>query len=63
MRKTYHIRTFLFSFGVCLKVSAMLTALQGGLLLTQIRREPSPLEAALDAMIDHIESLRSHERE
>jgi TetR/AcrR family transcriptional regulator, transcriptional repressor for nem operon len=36
---------------------ALLTALQGGLLLTQIRREPSPLEAALDAMIDHIESL------
>jgi TetR/AcrR family transcriptional repressor of nem operon len=39
---------------------AMLTALQGGLLLTQIRREPSPLEAALDAMIDHIESLTAH---
>lgn len=39
---------------------ATLAALQGGLLLTQIRREPSPLEAALDAMIDHIESLTSH---
>ena len=36
---------------------AALAALQGGLLLTQIRREPSPLEAALDAMIDHIASL------
>jgi TetR/AcrR family transcriptional regulator, transcriptional repressor for nem operon len=42
---------------------ATLAALQGGLLLTQIRRDPSPLEAALDAMIDHIESLSSHERE
>lgn len=36
---------------------ATLAALQGGLLLTQIRREPSPLEAALDAIIDHIASL------
>ena len=36
---------------------ATLAALQGGLLLTQIRRETSPLEAALDAMIDHIASL------
>lgn len=35
---------------------AMLAAVQGGLLLTQVRRDPSPLEAALDAMIDHIES-------
>jgi TetR/AcrR family transcriptional regulator, transcriptional repressor for nem operon len=38
---------------------ATLAALQGGLLLTQIRREPSPLEAALDAMLDHIASLTS----
>ncbi|HEX4482360.1 MAG TPA: TetR family transcriptional regulator [Solirubrobacteraceae bacterium] len=36
---------------------ATLAALQGGLLLTQIRRETKPLEAALDAMIDHIASL------
>jgi TetR/AcrR family transcriptional regulator, transcriptional repressor for nem operon len=35
---------------------ATLAALQGGLLLTQIRRETSPLENALDAMIDHIAS-------
>lgn len=36
---------------------AMLASLQGGLVLTQARREPSPLEVALDTMIDHIESL------
>jgi TetR/AcrR family transcriptional repressor of nem operon len=38
---------------------AMLAALQGGLLLTQIRRETKPLEVALDAMLDHIASLTS----
>jgi AcrR family transcriptional regulator len=36
---------------------ATLAALQGGLLLTQIQRETKPLEVALDAMLDHIESL------
>ena len=36
---------------------ALITALQGGLLMTQIRRETAPLEAALDAMIDYIASL------
>lgn len=36
---------------------AMLSALQGGLVLTQARRETAPLEVALDAMIDHIESF------
>jgi TetR/AcrR family transcriptional repressor of nem operon len=36
---------------------ATLTALQGGLLLTQIRRDTVALEAALDSMIDHIASL------
>ncbi len=36
---------------------AMFAALQGALLLTQIRREPKPLEVALDTMIDHIASL------
>lgn len=35
---------------------ATLSALQGGLLLTQLRRETAPLEAALDAMLDHIAS-------
>ncbi|HEX6493614.1 MAG TPA: TetR family transcriptional regulator [Candidatus Dormibacteraeota bacterium] len=37
---------------------ATLAALQGGLLLTQLRRDTAPLEAALDAMIDRIASLR-----
>jgi TetR/AcrR family transcriptional regulator, transcriptional repressor for nem operon len=36
---------------------AMLSALQGGLVLTQARREIAPLEVALDTMIDHVESL------
>jgi TetR/AcrR family transcriptional repressor of nem operon len=36
---------------------AILAALQGGLLLTQIRRETGPLEAALDTVIDQVESL------
>lgn len=36
---------------------AVLAALQGGLLLTQVRRLTAPLEAALDAMLDHIASL------
>jgi TetR/AcrR family transcriptional regulator, transcriptional repressor for nem operon len=33
---------------------ALLAALQGGLLLTQIQRDTKPLEAALDAMLDLI---------
>lgn len=37
--------------------TALLAAAQGGLLLTQIRRNTRPLEAAVDAMLDHIESL------
>jgi TetR/AcrR family transcriptional regulator, transcriptional repressor for nem operon len=36
---------------------ALLAALQGGLLLTQIQRQTKPLEVALDAMLDRIESL------
>ena len=39
--------------------TALLAAVQGGLLLTQIRRTTKPLEAAIDAMLDHIESLRT----
>jgi TetR/AcrR family transcriptional repressor of nem operon len=35
---------------------ATLAALQGGLLLTQLQRQVRPLEVALDAMLDHIES-------
>jgi TetR/AcrR family transcriptional regulator, transcriptional repressor for nem operon len=36
---------------------ATLAALQGGLLLTQIRRDSTPLAIALDTTIDHIASL------
>jgi TetR/AcrR family transcriptional regulator, transcriptional repressor for nem operon len=36
---------------------ALLAALQGGLLLTQIKRDTEPLEAALDAMIELIARL------
>ncbi len=38
---------------------ALLAALQGGLLLTKVQRDPAPLEAALDTMIDQIASTRS----
>lgn len=37
---------------------ALLAAHQGGLILTQVRRDPEPLEAALDAMIEHVAELR-----
>ena len=37
--------------------TALLTTLQGGLLLTKTLRDPEPLETALSTMIDHIESL------
>lgn len=36
---------------------ALLAALQGGLLLAKIRKEASPLETGLDAMLDHIRSF------
>jgi TetR/AcrR family transcriptional regulator, transcriptional repressor for nem operon len=36
---------------------ALLAAHQGGLILTQVRRDPAPLEASLDAMIDHVAEL------
>jgi TetR/AcrR family transcriptional regulator, transcriptional repressor for nem operon len=38
---------------------ALLAAHQGGLILTQVRREATPLEAALDAMIEHVAELRA----
>jgi TetR/AcrR family transcriptional regulator, transcriptional repressor for nem operon len=38
---------------------ATLAALQGGLLLAQIQRDPEPLEAALDAMLTLIATLSS----
>jgi AcrR family transcriptional regulator len=37
--------------------SATLAALQGGLLLTQIRRNTTPLENALDLVLNHIATL------
>jgi TetR/AcrR family transcriptional repressor of nem operon len=36
---------------------ALLTALQGGLLLSQLRRDTRPLEAGLDAVIGHVRSF------
>jgi TetR/AcrR family transcriptional regulator, transcriptional repressor for nem operon len=36
---------------------AMLAAIQGGLLLSQVRRDTAPLEAAVDTMIDHLSRL------
>jgi AcrR family transcriptional regulator len=36
---------------------ALLTALEGGLLMTQIRRDPAPLRTVLDIVLAHIESL------
>jgi AcrR family transcriptional regulator len=42
---------------------ALLAALQGGLLLTQLRRDPEPLRAALDTVIDRIETLETRRRQ
>jgi TetR/AcrR family transcriptional repressor of nem operon len=36
---------------------ALLTALQGGLLMTKIRRDPAPLRTVLDVVLAHIENL------
>ena len=36
---------------------AMLAAIQGGLLLSQVRRDTTPLEAAVDTMIEHLRAL------
>jgi hypothetical protein len=36
---------------------AMLAAIQGGLLLSQVRRDTAPLEAAVDTMIEHLRDL------
>jgi TetR/AcrR family transcriptional regulator, transcriptional repressor for nem operon len=41
---------------------ALLAALQGGLLLTQIQRDTKPLEVALDAVLARIESLAAQPR-
>jgi len=36
---------------------ATLAAIQGGLLLSQVRRDTAPLEAAIDTMIEHLRTL------
>jgi TetR/AcrR family transcriptional regulator, transcriptional repressor for nem operon len=36
---------------------AMLAAVQGGLLLSQVSRDPAPLRIAVDTMIDHLHAL------
>jgi AcrR family transcriptional regulator len=36
---------------------ALLSAMQGGMLMTQTKRDPGPLQAALDAALAHIESF------
>ena len=36
---------------------ALLAAVEGGLVLTQLRRDTAPLKAALDCMISYLESL------
>ncbi|BBZ72807.1 TetR/AcrR family transcriptional regulator [Mycobacterium paraseoulense] len=36
---------------------AMLAGIQGGLLLSQVRRDTAPLEAAVDTMIEHLKRL------
>jgi AcrR family transcriptional regulator len=42
--------------------TALLAALQGGLVLTQVRRDTAPLEAALDTMLEHLSSLTDRRR-
>jgi TetR/AcrR family transcriptional repressor of nem operon len=39
---------------------AMLAGVQGGLLLSQVRRDTAPLEAAVDILIDQLRSLGVH---
>jgi AcrR family transcriptional regulator len=41
---------------------ALLAALEGGLLLAQVQRDPEPLRAALDTMLTHIATLISSTR-
>jgi len=36
---------------------ALLAGIQGGLLLSQVRRDTAPLEAAVDTMIEHLSGL------
>jgi TetR/AcrR family transcriptional regulator, transcriptional repressor for nem operon len=36
---------------------ALLAGIQGGLLLSQVRRDTAPLEAAMDTMIEYLSRL------
>ena len=38
--------------------TVLLAAVEGGMLLAQVRRDPAPLETALDDVLDRIEELR-----
>ena len=42
--------------------TALLAAVQGGLVLSQVRRDAEPLEVALDTVIKHIASLTTRRR-
>lgn len=42
--------------------TALLAAVQGGLVLSQVRREVDPLEVALDTVLEHIASLTTRRR-
>lgn len=42
---------------------AILAALQGGILLSQVHRSTKPLEIALDSMLDHVESYALPKRD
>jgi TetR/AcrR family transcriptional regulator, transcriptional repressor for nem operon len=42
--------------------TALLAAIQGGLVLSQVRRDVDPLEAALDTSLEHIASLTTRRR-
>jgi|KBSSwiStaDraftv2_1062776.scaffolds.fasta_scaffold96534_1 AcrR family transcriptional regulator len=39
--------------------TALLAAVEGGMLLAQVRRDPAPLATALDEVLDRIEELRT----
>jgi len=38
--------------------TALLAAVEGGIMLAQVRRDPAPLETALDEVLDRIEDLK-----
>jgi TetR/AcrR family transcriptional repressor of nem operon len=38
--------------------TALLAAVEGGIMLAQVRRDPAPLETAVDEVLDHITDLR-----